>query len=306
MFRSHFTLAAVVVFSAAALPDSVIAQVIVGRGGGGISVGIPGVGGVRVGAPLRRGVVVAPYGIPYAGPYGAAYGYGPVPRYAARPIAPEIYASQQTLPTARELQLMNDSELLNATSSLAAQLHEDLNRFDTGDTWQRYLRFPDELLPRANSSGDVALSRQALLDTLARFDRTAANQRYGQISGLDSYVVTHAALAELTRRFGSSGEASVVNSSDRGIPPALPQPPQSIAAATADSADVLPAERGQSIEMRNLHAAPRAAAAPADEFEAATDARDSKEELPTPPPSLIAPRNDASSTAAGEHSVLAK
>jgi hypothetical protein len=289
--------------------DFARAQVIVGRGGGGLSIGIPGLGGVRVGPALRRGVVLAPSGVPYGYPYGApyAYGYGPVPRYAARPVTQDTYTANayaanayetvRSLPTAGDLRVMSDSELLNATTSLAAQLQEDLNRFDTGDTWQHYLGLPPDALPPATEDGQVFIGRESLIDTLARFDRTVANGRYVQISSLPSYAAMHAALAELVRRYGAETEAPTVQSGV--VPPAVPRPPQASVVTTQ------PGPAGeyepQSIEMRNLHAAPQRA--PANTSEAGSvPTGEASEELPSPPPSLVAPSNEST----GERSVLSR
>ncbi|HEX6962359.1 MAG TPA: hypothetical protein VF175_10865 [Lacipirellula sp.] len=296
------------------------AQIVVGRGGGGISIGIPGVGGIRLGAPLRsRGVYVAPYG---SAPYGYGYGYGGldysspyygrVTRYAARPITP--FASQ-SLPTAGELGAMNDSELLNAIVSLQAQLDYELQRYDTAASWQSYLRLPEDALPPATDDGRVMLGAASIAETLNRFELTAANPRFVQISGLGSFAAMHAALEELASRMGvapSMASSSSTNESDRDgiVPPAKPMPPQpsSIVSSPRDPYEYEP----RSIEMRNLHATPaggelREEATGAEPASDQVDARGASsgneaEQLPAPPPSLVAPQNES----AEEHSILSR
>ena len=287
-------------------------QVIVGRGGGGVSISVPGLGGIRLGAPLRtRGAIVAPYGVPYG--YGYGYGnidyvprYSGVTRYAARPLGGAGYAgyqSLQSLPTAGELRAMDDSALLNAVVGLAAQLDVDLERFDTGSTWQNYLRLPEDALPPANDDGRVALGVASLEETLKRFELTEANPRYVQISGLPSFASMHAALAELVGRLSTAPstefEAPATAAAEQGVtPPAEPTPP-ALSNITSSSRGYQP----QSIEMRNLHATPAADAtksgAGADGADSAEPAAASTstsgastEELPAPPPSLVAPQND--------------
>jgi hypothetical protein len=271
------------------------AQVIIGRGGGGVSISVPGLGGVRLGVPygLSRRVLVAPYGVgpgyPYPGyPYynGYSYSSGPVPRFAARPIGSIDGNFMQPLPTAGELRAMDDSSLLNALAALTARLDFDLNRFDTGDTWQRYLRLPEDALPPPTDDQRVVLGMNSIVDTLTRFDRTVAKPEYVQISGLPSFAAVHAALAEVVQRFGADGNQSIevaqtpvasdVPQTSVTLTPPIPRPDSPL--ATPD----VPASGTESVEMRNLRAAE---ARPSDSQPAAA------EELPAPPPSLVAPQN---------------
>jgi hypothetical protein len=199
---------------------------------------------------------------------------------------------------------MTDSDLLNSLAALTAQFDADLNRFDTGDTWQRYLGLPDDALPPA-SGGRVVLGMNSLAETLARFDRTVAKPEFVQISGLPSFSATHAALAEVVRRFGGQdgqgviADLPVAQEENRRIPPPVPTPPQ-----PGPMADAEP----RSIEMRNFHAA--AAATRSDGSTGGVDVAanveadppsSNGEELPAPPPALVAPQNEND----GERSILA-
>jgi hypothetical protein len=294
----------VAAISAPLISSNADAQIVIGRGFGGISVNVPGVGGIRLGAPLRtRGVIIAPYGV---APYGYNYGaldnrgyYGPTTRYAARPIGSNRYGSLQSLPTAVDLQAMDDSQLLNAIVGLTAQLDADLDRFDTADTWRRYLSLPEDALPPANDDGRVMLGRDSLREALKRFNLTAANSRYVQISGLPSYIAAHAALEELVRRFGDDTSEAVAEAPKKVTPPPVPTPPWP---SPGEDDEYQP----QSIEMRNLHAAPARTESkdrPVDAQPASTS-RPAAEELPapTPSPSLVPPRNGTKS----ERSILAR
>jgi hypothetical protein len=197
---------------------------------------------------------------------------------------------------------MTDSDLLNSLAALTAQFDADLNRFDTGDTWQRYLGLPEDALPPA-SDGRVILGVNSLAETLTRFDRTVAKPEFVQISGLPSFSATHAALAEVVRRFGGVGEQStesegaVSQEVNRRIPPPVPTPPQPGPVADAEP---------RSIEMRNFHAAAAATRSGSSRSvdtagDGEADQRSSNgEELPAPPPALVAPQNDNS-----ERSILA-
>jgi hypothetical protein len=291
---------------AASTATSADAQVIIGRGGG-IGISIPGVGGVRLGAPgvyvrpygMRR-VIVGPYGVApsYGDPYGAEY----PSRFNSRPSAPLSSPGRGPtlmLPTEGELRAMGDDELLNALVGLTAQLDADLNRFDTGDTWQRYLRLPDDALPPPTADGRVELGVNSLRDTLIRFERTVAKPEFVQISGLPSFAATQAALAEAVRRYGEQPEAPAASTPAvaRRIPPPVPAPP----AATSNEG------RRRGILLRNLHAR-RGADAAVDEADAPPAQQPAPqqppagaEELPVPPPALAAPKNDGNA----ERSILA-
>ncbi|MBA3481499.1 MAG: hypothetical protein H0T51_06765 [Pirellulales bacterium] len=292
---------------AASTATSADAQVIIGRGGG-IGINVPGVGGVRLGVPgvyvrpygMSRRVIVGPYGAPpsYGDPYGAEY----PSRFNSRPPAPPSSAGRGPalmLPTEGELRAMGDDELLNALVGLTAQLDADLNRFDTGDTWQRYLRLPDDALPPPTADGRVDLGVNSLRDTLIRFERTVAKPEFVQISGLPSFAATQAALAEVVRRYGEQPQAPAESTPAvaRRIPPPVPVPPETSSNEGS--------RRG--ILLRNRHAGRRGADAVVDQADApsAKQPTAGAEELPIPPPALAAPKN-AETDADTERSILAE
>ena len=84
----------------------------------------------------------------------------------------------------------------------AAKLDADVARFNTGATWQRYLRLPDDAFPPPTSDGRVMLGFGSITATLARFDSVAANPQYAMISRLPSFVAAQQALREVVARFG--------------------------------------------------------------------------------------------------------
>ena len=286
MWLNNYPLRLIYVVIAALAAAPADAQVIVGRGAG-ISVNVPGVGGIRLGTPR---IYARPYGRAIATPYGVApsYAYPDGYAYPARPAAPSA-----SLPTAGELRAMGDNELLNAVVGLTAQLDADLNRFDTGDTWQRYLHLPDDALPPPSADGRVELGLKSLVETLTRFDRTVAKPEFVQISGLPSYAATHAALAEVVRRYGEQASAPAVSTPAvaRRTPPPVPVPPET---SSNDG-------RRRGILLRNRHAARREAASDEPSAPLAQQRQSSAEELPIPPPALAAPQNNDSA----ERSILA-
>jgi hypothetical protein len=282
----HFPVLAALLLIGIAVPAE--GQVIIGRGGG-ISVGVPGVGGVSVGIPrygFARRVIVGPYGLapryvdPYAFPAGA---YS-----AARPIGSAVAA--QAFPTAGELRAMDDGALLNAVVGLTAQLDADLNRFDTGDTWQRYLRLPEDAVPPPTRGNQVRLGMASLAETLRRFEVVVAKPEFVQISGLPSFAAAHAALAETVRRYGGQSQPSepaAPLASNGGV---APQP-------TLDRGDRPRNIAGRILARRNRTPLPTETPA----TPAAAPATAPAEELPSPAPILTPPQYNAN----GERSILA-
>jgi len=263
------------------LASTADAQVVLRGRGRGIVIDVPGVG-IQIG-PV--GIPNLGYGIPrrlgIISPLGIEPGFGePYPRPAPAALP---------LPTEGELRAMDDSSLLNAVVGLATRLDADLGRFTSAASWRNYLRLPDDALPPPSDDGRVALGMNSLMQTLARFESAVANPTYVQISGLPSFAAMHAALEETVRRFaGESTPAVVVNQSSAPITPPIPSP---------DSAAASPAPAGgygESIEMRNLRAGRPQAAVTAKPAATA-------EELPVPPPSLVAPKNSTDE----EQSILA-
>ncbi len=207
---------------------------------------------------VGRGVVVTPfYGVaraaiaaaprvaaaaaaPIIAPaYGASQGYAAQSQYEApvasqAPVAaPSAGAAAATAggayPSTAELQGMDDSGLLNSLVGVTQQLDADLARFATGAKWQGYLRLPSDALPPPTNN-QVKLGMASLTTTLGRFDKIAADPAYQVISGLPSFVASHAALAEVVRRFG------------RQAPPQTPPqvPPQSSGVTPASAQEELP------------------------------------------------------------------
>ena len=180
-------------------------------------------GGVYVRAPFVR-VYVDPYGgtsvrtpftavdVPGRGYQScAASGSYRATRYAA------FFAQAQ------ELTAMDDESLWRFLSSTANRLHERLGRFDTGASWQRYLRLPEEVL--TDSSSNLHERRDALTDLLGRFRYVATEPRYERIANLPTFTAMQAALTEVVSRLDASPAGD--DMSDEELPMPAPSDPAS-------------------------------------------------------------------------------
>lgn len=171
-------------------PTPVVAQrVWVGGGGGGVRVRAPFVrvdvdpyGGVSVRAPFTA-VDVPPRG--YYEPV-----YGP-------PIYTESRAMEPQFPNAADLAAMSDEQIQQALPAIAQNLHDRLGRFDTGDTWQRYLRLGEEA---TDPSAPLDARTAAIATLLERFRKIAADPRYSMIARLPAFTAMEAALNEALSR----------------------------------------------------------------------------------------------------------
>lgn len=241
-FRTPAKVAIAAAICLAAAGDSAEAQIVRGRVGRGVVVSAPFVR-VQVG-PI--GIPGLPYGLPRRRVIGAVPraivtqpGPTAVPRRYSRPSAGEpqlnsasgayvapstansstptgpTQPTQETYPTVDELQQMDDGTLLNTLVDLTARLDERVARFDTGATWQRYLRLPDDALPPPSADGQVTLGMKSLAATLDRFDSIASNSKYRVISDLPLFVAAHSALRESVERFGSRRSSQEQGRSDR-------------------------------------------------------------------------------------------
>lgn len=129
----------------------------------------------------------------------------PKPRKFATPPPtpagePTLATAQTTYPTAAEIATFDDTQLLNALHAASQDLHEDLEQFTSSDSWQLYLKLPDDALPPA-VDGEVQLGMRSLEKTLQRFESVSLNEKYAQISSLASFTMMHAALRETVERF---------------------------------------------------------------------------------------------------------
>lgn len=129
----------------------------------------------------------------------------PKPRKFATPPPtpagePTLATAQTTYPTAAEIATFDDTQLLNALHAASQDLDKDLDQFTSSDSWQRYLKLPDDALPPA-VDGEVQLGMRSLEKTLQRFESVSLNEKYAQISSLASFTMMHAALRETVERF---------------------------------------------------------------------------------------------------------
>jgi len=170
-------------------------------------------GGVYVRAPFVR-VYVDPYGgTSVRAPFTAVDVPGRGHPYALPPTVIERRVMEPVLPMAQELAVMDDKALWRFLSSTANRLHERLGRFDTGTSWQRYLRLPEEVL--TDSSSNLHERRDALTDLLGRFRYVASEPRYERIANLPTFTAMQDALTEAVSRLDASVGGDV---SDEELP----------------------------------------------------------------------------------------
>jgi hypothetical protein len=160
-----------------------------------------GEGGVSVRAPFVR-VDVGPYGgVSVRAPFANIdvppdYYYEPYPRFVAERFL------EPAFPTANELAGMNDGQLYNALVSINERLQRRLDRFNTGQTWQRYLALPPVAMA---AMVDPAFRRETLVALLEKFHRVSADPQFSMIASLPAFVAMQDALTEIVARPESGG-----------------------------------------------------------------------------------------------------
>jgi hypothetical protein len=158
------------------------------------------------------------------GPYGGVSVRAP---FAAVDVPPRGYYERSDVerripafPSAGDLARMDDEQLDQALRSIAQSLHDRLNRFNTGDTWQRFLRLPDEIVNPATPHDERTAALTAHLD---RFRKIAADPQYSMIAQLPAFVAMEAALSEALSRPETNRSRPGVTTEDLPLPP--PQSP---------------------------------------------------------------------------------
>ena len=190
-----------------------------------------GNGGVRVRAPFVR-VDVGPYGgVSVRAPF-ADVDVPPPAYYEPYPVIiddrssfmrPRSYRMvEPSFPTAGQFAAMSNAQLTQQLLSISEQLERRLSRFDTGDTWQSYFRFPKEAL---GSLTPPDVRREALVKSLDRFHKVAADPQYSMIARLPAFVAMEAALAETLSRPNSEDAAGSPAGAEE-LPLPSPQQPQ--------------------------------------------------------------------------------
>jgi hypothetical protein len=111
---------------------------------------------------------------------------------------------------------MDSQELSQALVEISRSLHARLNRFDTGATWQRYLRLPDEVVA-ATIPPEERIDRLAML--LDRFHKIGDDPQYPMIAQLPEFQAMEAALNEAVARSLDSAEPSNTPAEDLPLPP---------------------------------------------------------------------------------------
>jgi hypothetical protein len=129
------------------------------------------------------------------------------------PVIIERRISEPSYPSASELAAIDDAELDRTLRSISQRLYDRLNRFNTGETWQRYLRLPDEVF--ADSSPQ---RREALVKTLGRFDNVASDPQYSMIARLPVFAAMQATLVEALSRIDESQTSAGPPAEDLPLP----------------------------------------------------------------------------------------
>jgi hypothetical protein len=153
--------------------------------------------GVHVRAPFTSVDVFPGGSVRVRTPYTAVDIGGRSTHVVQRPVTKADIFSED------ELARMSDTELSHAVRESSERFMERMNRFNTGATWQRYLRLPDEL-QTDDYVGDSA-QRAAVGRLLERFDEIAADSRYQKISNLLEFDAMRSVLAELIKRPAATG-----------------------------------------------------------------------------------------------------
>jgi hypothetical protein len=190
-----------------------------------------GEGGVRVRAPLVR-VDVGPYGgVSVRAPF-ANIDVPPDYYYERYPDVVEERILEPAFPTANELAGMNDGQLQNALASLAQRLARRLDRFNTGETWQRHLALPPAAM---DGAVDPAIRRETLATLLKKFHRVTADPQYSMIASLPAFVAMQDALTEIVARPEGGGprpntlpEGGTLEPEELPLPAPQQQPQQPI------------------------------------------------------------------------------
>jgi hypothetical protein len=164
-------------------------------------------GGVHVRAPFVRVDVYPHGGVSVRAPFAAVdvpgrryhYYEGPRSVDAGRFYQPALLPPQR-------LAAMDGDSLLRLLRTNAARLHYELDRFDTGATWQRYLRVSD-------------VGREGLAAALERFRRIASDPQYEKIAKLPAFGAIQAVLTELVSRFDRPSNPAGAKPEELPLPP---------------------------------------------------------------------------------------
>jgi hypothetical protein len=161
-------------------------------------------GGVHVRAPFVR-VDVFPYGggVSVRAPFAAVDVPGRPQYYGPPPIVVERQVAEPTFSTPQELADLDDATLRRILRTNAARLYERLGRFDTGATWQRYLRLRSD-----DFDGSLSDERREALSTLLeRFRSVASDPQYAVIAELPNFAAMQSVLTEMVFRIDQSSAA---------------------------------------------------------------------------------------------------
>jgi hypothetical protein len=173
-------------------------------------------GGVHVRAPFVRVDVYPGGGVSVRAPFTSVDTPGRRSYYVERRAFVEPPMAAPEWSTAGDLAAMDDETLRRTLRLNAARLHQSLDRFNTGATWQRYLRLPEDWARASFMEPDEQY--ETLERILNRFRFVSTNPEYSMIARLPAFNAMQDVLNEMVSRLESSGT--------RGSAEELPVPPQ--------------------------------------------------------------------------------
>jgi hypothetical protein len=112
------------------------------------------------------------------------------------PVVVERRVVEPAFPSATEFAAMDAAQLEQALRSISQSLQNQLDRFNTGESWQRYLRIPESL----DASRPPNERSDAIAKLLDRFDKIAGDPQYSMIARLSAFQAMQAALTEALSR----------------------------------------------------------------------------------------------------------
>ena len=140
-------------------------------------------------------------------------------------------------PTAEDMSLMGDSELVETLRKMMARLHYRLSLLKTGEGWQKYLVLSREILGSPGTGAEI-LHPGAVPKVLPRYRSTQDNPEFVKIATLPSFIAAFDALREVNRRFPATATELPITRSEVADP--TPEIPAKVKSPVDESSEILP------------------------------------------------------------------
>jgi hypothetical protein len=173
-------------------------------------------GGVHVRAPFVRVDVYEDGGVSVRAPFTSVNTPGRRSYYMERRAFMEPQRMAPEWSTADDLAARDDEALRQTLRLSADRLHQSLGRFNTGASWQRYLRLPQDWV--SDRAAPPEQQHELLAKTLSRFRFVATNPEYSMIARLSAFTAMQDALAEMVSRLENSA-APRASTEELPVPP---------------------------------------------------------------------------------------